>query len=273
MSWLCHCGLVNSGLNEQCAAIQFDRRSEHYQISSNKPDYLQYLVTARECKMSILTEKEKARLEKVREHIKNGTSPYASDSITKINIGEKREVIQRPFVEHVIKPEYKNMTPQEEKFQKLYHHTRLFVSTMTDDKLREHREELSDIIFQAKVSKQAADDEDKERKTKLNGKGKEWILTSVEPDQVSSDAINTVKIRKDRMSKIDRYREELQKNKYLDNATIDAMVRNLERHATTKTLNAVDVTKSKVVDVESKIETKTESVSSEPFDPTKLFGK
>ena len=40
MSWLCSCGIWNSGLNIECAAVLTRKTTNHLQISNNNPDFV-----------------------------------------------------------------------------------------------------------------------------------------------------------------------------------------------------------------------------------------
>jgi SOS response regulatory protein OraA/RecX len=160
------------------------------------------------------------------------------------------------------------MTPQEELFQTLYNHEKLLVKDMEIIKLREHREELSKIAFEAKARLVAADDEMRERTAKT--KNKDW-LTSVNTDQATSDAINVIETRKKRMSKMDKLRADLKKSG-IDDATINDMIRGLEAKATESTLK--QVTFKKVVQHEEIGIVEIKPVEEKkPFDATSLkFG-
>lgn len=135
------------------------------------------------------------------------------------------------------------MTPQEELYAKFYNRGKLLVKDMDLTQLREHRENLSQIAFEAKATLAAADDELRERKAKTSKK--EWTLTPSGPDQVTSDAINAVTVRKARMSKMDRLKDQLVKAG-IDEETIKEMVGNLERRATEKDLKTVTFNKPTV---------------------------
>ncbi len=184
--WLCNCGLKNSGLNQNCAARLTRLSGEHYQISSNKPDFWQATVIANEVLMS-------------------------------------------------------SMTPNEELFAKFYNHEKLLVKDMDVVQLRTHREELAKIAFEAKARLVAADDEGRERKAKTDNK--QWLVSSDEV--LSTDAINAPKIRKDRMSKIDKMREQLLKAG-IEEATVNEMIGNLEKKATERNLKTVTFNKPTV---------------------------
>jgi len=163
------------------------------------------------------------------------------------------------------------MTPQEELFQKFYNHEKILVKDMDIVTLREHREDLSKIAFEAKARLVATDDDLRERTAK-NKTSKEW-LTSVTSDQVSSDAINAVETRKKRMSKMDKMRSQLLAAG-IDSDTVDEMVKNLEKKATEKDVKTVTFSKpsTEMTAVQVKIN-KPESSESVPFNPASLFAK
>jgi len=136
-----------------------------------------------------------------------------------------------------------SMTPQEELFAKFYNHEKILVKDMETSQLREHRDELSHIAFEAKARLVAADDEGRERKAKTSNK--EWLITSIEPDAISTDAINAIKVRKERMSKMDKLRSQLL-TAGIDEVTVNEMVANLEKKATEKNLKTVTFNKPTV---------------------------
>jgi hypothetical protein len=163
------------------------------------------------------------------------------------------------------------MTPQEELYAKFYNKGKLLVADMDMTQLREHREELARVAFEAKAMLASTDDELRERKAKSTSKTKEWILTPTDVDQNTSDAINAVKVRKDRMSKIDKMRTQLL-NAGIDEETVKEMIGNLERKATEKNLKTVtfnkQVTETSAVQVEVKKPEGNGEVK--PFDPSTL---
>lgn len=211
MAWMCHCGTRNSGLNQQCAAGLTWKHVEHYQVSSNGPDYLMALIAAK-------------------------------------GLG---------------------MTPQEELYAEFYNKAKVLVADMDVATLRQHREVLAQIAFEARANLAAADDELRERRAKE--KKKEWLVTPVEPSQVHSDAINAVKIRKERMSKMDKLKTQLL-NAGIDEATVKEMVADLERKATEKNLKTITFKKTTIetaaVQVQAKKPVNGENLK--PFDPSSL---
>jgi hypothetical protein len=160
------------------------------------------------------------------------------------------------------------MTPQEELFAKFYNSERILVKDMDISQLREHRDELSRIAFEAKARLVASDDETRERKAKST-KVSDWTLSQTD-NQVTSDAINVVKVRKERMSKMDTMRAQLLKAG-IDETTVNEMIKNLERTATTKNLKTI--TFNKPATEISAVRVETSAVPAEPFDASKLtFG-
>jgi hypothetical protein len=124
-----------------------------------------------------------------------------------------------------------NMTEQEALFAQFFNKGKLLVKDMDMTKLREHREVLARVVFEGKAHLAAVDDELRERKAKSGPKVKEWTLSPTS-DQVTSDAINAVKVRKERMSKMDKIAADLRKIQGMDEDAINEIVSNLERKAT-----------------------------------------
>lgn len=209
MSWLCSCGIINSGANENCPAALTWVSIEHEQVSANSPDRVMAAIAASECGMS--------------------------------------------------------MTMQEEMFAKFYNHEKVLVKDMDLVQLREHRDELQKIAFEAKARLSAADDESKERKAKTSNK--EWLVTDGQPNVNVSDAINVVKQRAARMSKMDKLRKQLM-DAGIDEATIKEMISGLERRATDGKLKTVTFTKP-TTEV-SAVQVKTGAEPKEPFNPAGL---
>lgn len=169
--------------------------------------------------------------------------------------------------------ERKSMTEQEELYARFYNKGKILVADMDMTQLREHRETLSQIAFEAKATLAAADDELRERKAKSSVKNKEWLVTPTGPDQTTSDAINAVAVRKARMSKMDKLRADLLKS--LDEETVNEMIAQLERKATEKNLKAVTFTKPATETGVVTVQVAKSAPSNgevKPFDPSALFG-
>jgi hypothetical protein len=160
------------------------------------------------------------------------------------------------------------MTPQEELFAKFYNHEKVLVKDMDHIQLREHREELQKIAFEAKARLVAADDETRERKAKTANK--EWPVTDTQAPYDVSQAINVVKTRAARMSKMDKLRKQLQ-DAHIDEATINEMIGNLEVKATDGKLKTV--TFNKPTTEVSAVQVREAAANDKPFDPSALkFG-
>jgi len=168
------------------------------------------------------------------------------------------------------------MTDDEKLFAKFYNEEKVLVKDMDSSQLRQHREELSKIAFEAKARLVAADDEIREKKSK-DKTTKNWTI-STENTQTSSDAIAAVKTRTARMSKMDKLRIDLRKSN-IDEDTINEMIRNLERRATEKDVKAITFKspsiETKIVTVKTGNESNGEAEIEvkQPFDSSKLkFG-
>jgi len=168
----------------------------------------------------------------------------------------------------------RTMTPQEELFSKFYNQEKILVKDMDTIQLREHREELATIAFEAKARLVATDDEGRERAAK-NGKNKDW-LTTADTGQVDNDAINAVKVRTARLSKMDKLRNQLLAAG-IDEDTVKEMVKNLERKATEKDVKAITFNKPSVEQAVVTVAVNKPVVNGdsnkEPFNPSSLFGK
>ena len=112
----------------------------------------------------------------------------------------------------------------------------------------------------------AADDELRERKAKKGNK--EWLLTPTEHDVSVSDAMNAVKTRTVRMSKMDKMKQQLLAAG-IDEETVKEMVRNLELKATDKNVKTITFEKqtTKMTAVQVKIKPNGDAT---PFDPSNL---
>jgi len=176
---------------------------------------------------------------------------------------------------HIPRLEQSSMTEQEALFAKLYNGYKIRVSEMTDEELAVHIAEISDIAFKAKVGKIAADDEKKERISKRTPKGKEFSITSNEPDGRVSDSINAVKVRQNRKTKLDKMYDGFIAAG-IPEETAQEMIRNLERKATDAQVNSFPVLKEIKSSVNITIpQPVIDDTPRIPFDPSKLvlFGK
>lgn len=158
------------------------------------------------------------------------------------------------------------MTSQEDLFAKFFNHEKILVKDMDMAKLREHRDELAAIAFEAKARLVANDDELKDRSSK--SKNKEWLLP-VEGDQISSDAINAVDKRKQRMSKMEKLESQL-KSAGLDDDVVKQMIRDLERRATDKDIKVITFNKPSVETSAVTVKTAKPTEDVKPFDPSSI---
>ena len=101
------------------------------------------------------------------------------------------------------------MTPQEELFADLFngYKTKPSVNEMSDIELRAHREELMKIAFEAKAYTYAVDEILKERKPK----GLQGFSRSLNIDETTTNAINTIKEKQKRLTKTEKIQAGLEK--------------------------------------------------------------
>lgn len=105
----------------------------------------------------------------------------------------------------------KTVTPQEELFKELFNSARVLVKDMSTLELRAKREEWAKIAFEARAYLTAADAEENDRKKLSEPKGPKGFQRSVNTDETTTNAINTLKERKARMSKAEKVQESLKK--------------------------------------------------------------
>lgn len=103
------------------------------------------------------------------------------------------------------------VTPQEELFKELFNHEKILVRDMDILTLREHREKLAKIAFEARARLTAVDDEDRERSKKKSDGSPTGFSRNLQEDSISRDAINTIKDRQKRLSKSEKMLEGLKK--------------------------------------------------------------
>ena len=92
------------------------------------------------------------------------------------------------------------MTPQEELFSQLFNHEKVLVKDMDTLTLKAHREELAKIAFEARARLTAVDDEENTRKKTAKGDKPQGFARSVNTDETTTNAINTVKERQKRLT-------------------------------------------------------------------------
>lgn len=114
-------------------------------------------------------------------------------------------------IRHIVEPRGKAMTPQEELFAEFFQKHALIVKDMSILELREYREKLARVAFEAKAAVYAADSAEKELKKQKKTSGPSGFERSLEQDGAATDAINTIKDRQKRISKLDRIQAGLEK--------------------------------------------------------------
>lgn len=132
---------------------------------------------------------------------KRGTfEPF--DSIDEALSGIRLDKIDRSIHLYLSKDWKDNpMTPQEQLFSDLFNHEKLLVKDMDTLALRAHREELAHIAFEARARLTAVDDEEKTRRNKSNNGKPRGFETSINIDEASTNAINTIRERQNKLSK------------------------------------------------------------------------
>lgn len=147
---------------------------------------------------------------------------------------------------------------------KFFNHERILVTSMSDSELRERIEELESIAVEVKAKLAANNAEKRERDAKKTLSQKAWLVTAEGGNPSVSDSLATVKVRKDRMTKADKLREQMRS---LGVEGVDELMKNVGK-ATEKQFNQISFNKDKA---EVKKEVVTEP-SKEDFDPSSLFG-
>lgn len=102
----------------------------------------------------------------------------------------------------------KELTANEDKFAQFFNAEAVFVSSMSAIELEEHIQELEEIAFEAKARLTAAKTNKRDRDAK-RFVGGDWSITPTNPDPNVTDTINKVKLRGQRMTKLDKMRDKL----------------------------------------------------------------
>ena len=104
------------------------------------------------------------------------------------------------------------VTPQEELFADFFNNEKILAADMSILELRAHREELSKIAFEARARLTAVDDEERTRKAKAQKeKGPTGFSTSLQTDEITTNAINRVRERQKKLTKQEKTVEGLVK--------------------------------------------------------------
>lgn len=116
----------------------------------------------------------------------------------------------------------KELTENEEKFAQFFNAESVLVSAMSEIELVEHIQELEEIAFEAKARLTAAKTKSRDNSAKKR-LGGEWSISPTQPDQTVTDTINRVKLRANRMTKLDKMRAKLSALG-LEEKEIDSMI-------------------------------------------------
>lgn len=279
MSWQCHCGLVNTGLNRVCAASKSRGLGDiHYMVSPNAPDLITAIVVIKEVYGIMNSSEIRTLIATIRiipvERLKEiqATIEDTDDKDEKVLLSKVNDELARRIVADKIiasKMAGKEMTEEEKLFQLFYTKGRMLVKDMDDIQIRAHREEMRKISYEGKVYAVAADDDIREREAKLSVSKKEWLLTDAKVDL--SDAINVQKVKASRRTKLDKTRQDLLAAK-IDESIVNEMVRNMQLHATDKNLKTVTFRKAAITDTTTVQVKKDNKEPVVEFDPSTLFG-
>lgn len=144
------------------------------------------------------------------------------------------------------------LTPQEQLFANFFSDEMRLVKDMDILTLRAHRETISGIAYEAKARLRAIDEEEKDRKkaaAKRDGKPT-GFERSVNVDETTTDAINAVKARQKKMTKMEKVANILSGIPGFDQAAIDHImsaktvsdvVNKVQNHAPPSDVPAVNV--------------------------------
>ena len=134
---------------------------------------------------------------------------------------QTREINRKICAKHrILFPSGTSMTPKEELYKKLFLGFKIKVKDLTELEMRARREELIEIIEHSKCEIYTIDDEMKERLPKKPSQG---FQRNLNVDDVTSDAINTIKKRQGKIDKFDKIRENLIKMGMSDDAADKVM--------------------------------------------------
>lgn len=152
-----------------------------------------------------------------------------------LNLLATQTIIQRrglyhpdiiPSLDEILKGE---LMPSDDKelFIKLFAQEKTFVKDMNFASLRQRRDELRQIILEAKIRSAAVDDEERNLKSKMTAEQREWLVSNNKTDPSVSDAIEIVKERKKRISKSEKLAASL--SELFGNDAAEDLVRNVQK--------------------------------------------
>lgn len=130
-------------------------------------------------------------------------------------------------------------------FDKFYNSEAISIANMTHEDFVLHEQELALIAFEAKARLTAIIDKKRDDINKRTSNQNQWIIPRSDAEEaLVSDAIAAVGKRKKRMNKIEKLKEQLQ-DSGLDDATVEELIRNVERKATDNAVNLTTFVSSK----------------------------
>lgn len=119
------------------------------------------------------------------------------------------------------------MTDREELYKTIFARERIVAAALTPAQRIEWIERLSQVAFEAKVAINAFNDADREERAKVQGESRNWLTSNDYSEEVEA-SIQSVKTRKDRMSKADKLLSQL---KSLGIADAESMMTTIEKSA------------------------------------------
>ena len=132
----------------------------------------------------------------------------------------------------------KPMTDREELYKEIFSRTAIVAVSMTAIQRKEWREKLSLVAFEAKVTINAIDKADREERAEVQGESRNWLVSAdYSPDVEAS--INTVKQRKERMSKMDKLSASLTEKLGISGDIAAEMLAPIERAATANGIRSI----------------------------------
>jgi hypothetical protein len=191
-----------------------------------------------------------------------------------IPVGNRRDFIDDWNDKHLL--ERRMMNEREELYAKFYADEGVNVANLSYEQLEDRIRELQVICTEAKAKLARSENERTERKSKLSRTEREKLINS--PDLNTTDAINSVNRRKERLTKMEKLEQSLRALGIEDIKSITSTVKVDESKVNYFAFNA-NKDKAALTSEQSKtladevIEKAKVEASKEPFDPSKLFGK
>lgn len=168
------------------------------------------------------------------------------------NVKNIRNMNEKELYEYI--ESNRNMSPEEKQFAKFFYHETILVKDMDILTLRAHREELVQIAAEARARISAADEKlESDKRSKRKANGPSGIERNLNTDETTTSAINKIKERTTRMSKLDRAMENLKAIPGMDPSFVESLMKNknildsAKRRAAGTTEPFVDKTEKKIV--------------------------